>query len=178
MYLYDIIPVSMFIHIYNNLRNVLLQLVFDNPSPSIRGKLRLLNITELFICFLAVFILVNKIILNFIFQNIKCCILQNVEGKCRFVSKGLEEGSGRVLDSRLWGYRFEPHWGHQCVVSLSKTLYSLLSTWKSIQTWLKNCWLGHKELNKNPKRVHGCIDQIPSPRIKDWWGGYCFLSCV
>ena len=35
--------------------------------------------------------------------------------------------SGRVLDSRLRGRGFEPHWRH-CVVSLSKTHLSLLST--------------------------------------------------
>ena len=35
--------------------------------------------------------------------------------------------SGRVLDSGLKGIGFEPHWRH-CVVSLSKTLYPLLST--------------------------------------------------
>ena len=34
---------------------------------------------------------------------------------------------GRVLDSRLRSSRFEPHW-HHCVVSLSKTHLSLLST--------------------------------------------------
>ena len=36
-------------------------------------------------------------------------------------------GSDCVLVSRLRGCRFEPHWRHY-VVSLSKTLYSLLST--------------------------------------------------
>ena len=36
-------------------------------------------------------------------------------------------GSGRVLGSIPSGCGFEPHWRH-CVVSLSKTLYSLLST--------------------------------------------------
>ena len=35
--------------------------------------------------------------------------------------------SGRVLDSRQRGRGFEPHWRH-CVVSLSKTHISLLST--------------------------------------------------
>ena len=38
-----------------------------------------------------------------------------------------EEHSGRVLESRSRGFGFEPHWRH-CVVSLSKTLYPLLST--------------------------------------------------
>ena len=33
--------------------------------------------------------------------------------------------SGRVLDLRSGGCRFEPHWRH-CLVSLSKTLYLLL----------------------------------------------------
>ena len=35
--------------------------------------------------------------------------------------------SGRVLDLRSRGCRFEPHRRH-CVVSLSKTVYPLLST--------------------------------------------------
>ena len=35
--------------------------------------------------------------------------------------------SGRVLDSGLRGCGFEPHWRY-CIVSLSKTLYPLLST--------------------------------------------------
>ena len=35
--------------------------------------------------------------------------------------------SGRVLDSRSRGCRVQPHGGH-CVVTLSKTLYPLLST--------------------------------------------------
>ena len=33
--------------------------------------------------------------------------------------------SGRVLDSRQRGRRFEPHW-HHCVVSLSKNIYPSL----------------------------------------------------
>ena len=37
------------------------------------------------------------------------------------------EHSGRVLDSRPMGHRFELH-RHHCVVSLSKTRLSLLST--------------------------------------------------
>ena len=36
-------------------------------------------------------------------------------------------GRDRVLDSRSRVYGLEPHRGH-CVVSLSKTLYSLLNT--------------------------------------------------
>ena len=40
---------------------------------------------------------------------------------------GAQWFSDRVLDSRLRGHRFEPH-QHHCVVSLSKTHLSLLST--------------------------------------------------
>ena len=43
------------------------------------------------------------------------------------VKEGAQWLSGRVLDSRLRGYGFEPH-RHYCVVSLSKTHLSLLST--------------------------------------------------
>ena len=42
-------------------------------------------------------------------------------------SEGAQWLSGRVLDSRLRGRGFEPHWRH-CVVSLSKTHLSLLCT--------------------------------------------------
>ena len=41
--------------------------------------------------------------------------------------EGVQWLSGRVLDLRLRGCRFEPHWRH-CIVSLSKTLYPLLNT--------------------------------------------------
>ena len=88
----------MFLHIYNNLRNVLQQLVFDNPSPSIRGKLRLLNITELFICFLAVFILVNKIILNFYLPKYKMLHIAKHGREMQYLSKGLEGCSGSVVE--------------------------------------------------------------------------------
>ena len=43
------------------------------------------------------------------------------------VSVGAQCLSGRVLDSGLSGRGFEPHW-RQCVVSLSKTHLSVLST--------------------------------------------------
>ena len=56
--------------------------------------------------------------------------------------------SGRMLDSRLSGYRFKPHQQH-CIMSLSKTHYSLHSTgstqedpsrhnWKIVDWALKN----------------------------------------
>ena len=48
------------------------------------------------------------------------CLQQRHRPACR-------EHSGRVLDSRPRGSRFEPHLRH-CVVSLSKTHLSLLST--------------------------------------------------
>ena len=46
------------------------------------------------------------------------------------VSMGSSEAqwlSGRVLDSESWGWGLDPHRRH-CIVSLSKTLYNLLST--------------------------------------------------
>ena len=43
------------------------------------------------------------------------------------IIKGVQWLSGRVLDSRPRGRRLEPQWRH-CVVSLSKTHLSLLST--------------------------------------------------
>ena len=56
---------------------------------------------------------------------------------------------GRVLD---WGSKcclFQSHhWGSHCVVSLSMTLYPLLSTFSTqedLMKQLKNCWLGCKE---------------------------------
>ena len=125
----------MFFHIYNNLRNVFQQLVFDNPSPSIRGKLRLLNITELFICFLAVFILVNKIILNFYLPKYNMVHIAKRGREMQYCIqrvRRVKRLSGRVLDSKSRGCRFEPHWRHHCVVSLSKTLYPLLSKYRKI----------------------------------------------
>ena len=55
--------------------------------------------------------------------------MHNSMGKCvlKLVHRGVQRLSGRVLDSRLRGCGFEPHW-HHCVVSLNKTHLSLLST--------------------------------------------------
>ena len=47
--------------------------------------------------------------------------------------------SGRVLDSRLRGSEFEPHWFH-CVVSLSKTHLSLLRTGSTQEDPFRNNW--------------------------------------
>ena len=62
--------------------------------------------------------------------------------------------SGRVLDRRPWGCRFEHHRRHR-VVSLSKT--SLLSTGSTqerpVRTSKKNCWLGGKESNQTNKQI-------------------------
>ena len=61
-------------------------------------------------------------------------------------TQGAQWLSGRVLDSRSWGCRFEPHRCHG-VVSLSKTDWSLLSTGSthSTQEDLIIFWLGRKE---------------------------------
>ena len=47
--------------------------------------------------------------------------------------QGMQWLSGRVLVSRSRSYRFEPH-RHRCIVSLSKTHLSLLSTGSSQKT--------------------------------------------
>ena len=51
--------------------------------------------------------------------------------------------SGRVLDSKPTAHGFDPHWRH-CVVSLSKTNLSLLSTGSTR-------WLSGGVLNSRPK---------------------------
>ena len=58
--------------------------------------------------------------------------------------------SGRMLDLRLRGCRFEPQRRH-LVVSSSKTHLSLLSagsTQEDRKTYPKNCLLGHNESNR------------------------------
>ena len=47
--------------------------------------------------------------------------------------------SGRVLDSRSRGCRFEPHQRH-CIVSLSKTCYPLLSTGSTQEDLSRHDW--------------------------------------
>ena len=56
-----------------------------------------------------------------------CEYLQIVPGAYVLAFYHTQWLSGRVLDSRLRGRRFEPHRSH-CVVSLSKNHLSLLST--------------------------------------------------
>ena len=70
--------------------------------------------------------------------------------------------SGRVLDSRQRGHGFDPHWRH-CVVSLSKTHLSLLSTgstqedpsqhnWKIVDLDVKDQIKQKKKKNKKKKQ--------------------------
>ena len=51
---------------------------------------------------------------------IHSCILTTIYLYHMSTVGGVQWLSGRVLDSRPTGCRFEPHWRH-CVVSLSKT---------------------------------------------------------
>ena len=56
-------------------------------------------------------------------------------------NRGAQWLSARVLDSRPRGHRIQPHPRH-CVMSLSKTHLSLLSTGSTqrpVPTLLKNC---------------------------------------
>ena len=58
--------------------------------------------------------------------------------------------SGRVLDSRLKGRGFEPHWRH-CVVSLSKNIYpslELVQPRKTRPYITERLLMGRKELNQ------------------------------
>ena len=81
---------------------------------------------------------------------------------CNKYQQLIEERSGRVLDWRLRGCGFEPHRRH-FVVSLSKTLYPLLSAgstqeepsrhdWKIVAWYVKN-----QNRPKNPKQVMNSI---------------------
>ena len=80
----------------------------------------------------------------------------------------------RGLDLDLKGCSFEAHrrWSH-CVVSMSKTLYLLLTYnwfnpgWQEIiLTWLKNCWLAIKHQNKQKSLT------LAASRCTGW--AYCF----
>ena len=55
--------------------------------------------------------------------NCLCSALKLSLRNCT-TERGEQWLSGRVLDSRLRGCRFEPHW-RLCIVFLSKTLYPL-----------------------------------------------------
>ena len=74
--------------------------------------------------------------------------------------------SGRVSDSGDRGLGFETYLRR--VVFVSKTLYSpkVLVNYPgsggSVPTWLKNCWLGHKQTNKNR-----FIYRIQSNKVSD-----------
>ena len=63
------------------------------------------------------------------FMSVWILIFWKIRNDLTYVSSlsGAQWISGRVLDSRLRGCWFEPHLRH-CIVSLSKTLYPLLST--------------------------------------------------
>ena len=63
-------------------------------------------------------------LVNFISKSFSISTDSTQEDASRWEAQWL---SNRVLDSRPRGHGFEPHWRH-CVVSLSKTHLSLLST--------------------------------------------------
>ena len=56
-----------------------------------------------------------------------------------FAAWGEQWFSGRVLDSRLRGCGFRPHWRHS-VVSLDKTLYPLLCTGSTQEVLSQHDW--------------------------------------
>ena len=70
-----------------------------------------------------------------------------------WASMGAQWLSSRVLDAKLRGRMFEPHWRH-CVVSLSKAHLSLLSI-GSTQEDLSRHRLGLKKLNQTNKNKYG-----------------------
>ena len=56
---------------------------------------------------------------------------------------------------------------HPSIVSLSKTLYPLLNTGSTQEeTWLKNCWLGHKASTQT-SNTHICLSYLKPSII--WW---------
>ena len=69
------------------------------------------------------------------------------------ILKGAQWLSGRVLDSRPWGFRFESHLGH-CVVSLSKNINPSLVLVKPRKTRpfiTERLLMGRKESNQTNK---------------------------
>ena len=71
------------------------------------------------------------------------------------MGEGAQWLSGRVLDSRLKGSRFEPHRRH-CVVSLSKNINSslvLVQPRKTRPYIAERLLMGHKDLNQNNKQT-------------------------
>ena len=60
-----------------------------------------------------------------------------------------------ALDWRSGGCWYEPHWRrHHGIVSLSKTLYQLITEYwfspgRPVPTWLKNRWLGCTKIKPN-----------------------------
>ena len=67
--------------------------------------------------------------------------------------------SGRVLDSRLWGCGFEPHWRH-CVVSLSiNPSIVLVQPGKTRPFITERLLMGRKESNRTNK--HSFVLIVP-----------------
>ena len=63
--------------------------------------------------------------------------------------------SGRVLDSRLRGLGFEPHWRH-CVASFSKNINPILVLVQPRKTHpfiTERLLMGHKESNQTKKQI-------------------------
>ena len=77
--------------------------------------------------------------------------------------------SGRVLDSRLRGRMFEPHW-HHCVVSLSKNINPsivLVQPRKTRPFITERLLMGHKESYQTNKShdVTSGSDKTPCNKI-------------
>ena len=73
--------------------------------------------------------------------------------------------SGRVLDLRPRGRGFEPR-RRQCVVSLSKTHLSLLSTGSTQEDVIEKLLTGGKELNQTNKlMIFNCISSHTAATI-------------
>ena len=74
---------------------------------------------------------------------------------CIFEDLGAQWLSGRVLNSRLKGHRFESHPGH-CIVSLSKNINPslvLVQPKKTRSYITERPLMGHKESNQTNKNI-------------------------
>ena len=83
--------------------------------------------------------------------------------------------SGRVLDSRPRGRRFEPH-GHHCVVSLSKNINPRLVLVQPRKTCLfinERLLLGRKESNQTKTRDKKMNEIILTLQTKK---NYCYIG--
>ena len=94
--------------------------------------------------------------------------------------KGAQWLSGRVLDLRPKGRRFEPHWRH-CVVSLSKNINPsliLVQPRKTRPFITERLLMGRKESNQtNKKQVQSVNPGFKRPlkkKTKNWFSRQIF----